>query len=212
MKAKEIDNIIYEQLGSFFKEQENINFKVLKKRYGFSYKSKNNITFNLIFTNTDRGNYYDYKFSFGIYLHEIEVIGSKALDLELMDFIGYTQVLGLSYFTNNNSIFESQEWEILDENDIYLMLEHIKEFYYKYIVDFIRQNSSYEKILLLLEFIAKTVTNDSQRFERILILSKLLGIDGYQQKVEKYQKILENNNNVGLGDFHKVVNYLEKNY
>ncbi len=206
MKAKEIDKIIYEELGSFFREQG--IFKVLKKRSGFTCKSENNITFNLIFTHIDRRDYHKYEFNLGIYLEEIEGIRKRSLGLEVIDFMGYAEVLGLSYFIDNNFFNRNLEWEIWDKDDIMPMLKQVKEVYAN-IVDFIDNNSSYEKILTILEFIAEKDIYEIS-FERILILSKLLGTENYQQKVEKYRNILVDNDM--LDELDIVVNYLEKNY
>ncbi len=209
MKAKEIDKIIYEELGSFFKEQG--RFKVLKKRSGFTYKSENNITFNLIFTHIDRRNYHKYEFNLGIHLEEIENILNKALGLELLDFTGYTEVLKLSYFIDNNLFTRNPLWEIWDKDDIMSMLKQVKEVYSNCIVDFIDNNSSYEKILTILESIAEEKTR-VERFERILVISKLKNVRDFDEKVKKYRQILVSNNNIYLEEFDKVVRYLNENY
>ncbi len=209
MKAKEVDNIIYEELGAFFKEQG--RFKVLKKRSGFTCKSENKITFNLIFTYVNRIDYQRYKFSIGIYIEEIESILNKALGLENLKFSGYTEVLKLSYFLNNNFFTRNILWEVWDKDDIIPMLKQVKEIYSNHIVDFIDNNSSYEKILEILESIAEEETG-VERFERILIISKLKNVRNFDEKVKKYRQILVSNNNIYLEEFDKVVKYLNENY
>ncbi len=209
MKAKEVDNIIYKELGSFFKEKG--MFKVLKKERGFTYKAENNIMFNLIFHYTNMIDYQRYEFNLGIYLDEIERILCKALEVEPFDFMGYAEILGLSYFIDNNFFTKNILWEIWDKDDIEPMLEQVKEVYSNHIVNFIDNNSSYEKILEILQSSAEQNAG-AERFERILTILKLQKAKDFDKKVKKYRQILVSNNNIYLEEFDKVVLYLNKNY
>ncbi len=220
LKAKEIDNIIYEKLGAFLKEQKS-GFKQIKKRRGF-VKKINGISFYLTFYYCDYGTF-TYDFILGIHIQEIHDIINKVENRE--EFIGkfdaYTSILPFTFFTNDD-IRRNKRWEdIAYEEEVDKMIDEVQEYYLQYISDFIEQNSTYERILELINNQIDTdrffdCTSYTNRFQKCVILMKLIQSKNYNTRVKELRNLLakleKRRVDASVEEFDKVVEYLDKNY
>ncbi|APU09452.1 hypothetical protein Q4599_17425 [Cellulophaga lytica] len=211
MKPKEIDNIVYEKLGSFLKEQ---GFKTVKKRSGFS-KIINNITFNIVFTNLDKRPEYDYSFILGVFIQEVGDIDCRADGREeyIGKFSGYTYVLPFSYFINpDDYIQKNPEWIISNEADVYSMITDVKDFYEKHLDTFIQNHSTLETFYHVMEKdidTGKAYTIDENVFARSLIILKLLKSNKFESKLTEYREKLQKSG-YDKSMYIDMFNYIEK--
>lgn len=216
LKAKEIDNIIYDKLGYFLKEQ-NSGFKQIKKRRGF-VKKINGIAFYLSFFYTDYGTF-NYDFILGIHIQEVHDIINKVENREeyIGKFDSYTCILPFTFFTNDD-IQWNKEWkDIAYAEEVDNMINEVQQYYVKYIEDFIAKNSTYEKIVKLLNTQIDTnifygFASATSRFQECITLMKLMKSEKYSERVIELRNLLTKiEDKESVKEFDKVVEYLNKN-
>ncbi len=216
MKAKEIDKIIYEQIGSFLKEQDG-DFRIVKKHQHF-VKHINGIDFCLSFSYSNYG-FYRYDVILGIYIQKVEDVIKKAKKRteSLGKFTGYTYVLPLTFFTGQD-VTNNIEWEVEIEEEVDNMITDIKHYYVKYIADFISKNNSFEGVSQIINTQIEKEEHyglalDVWNYQKSLTLMKLIKSDEYDFKVQEFrQRLRDNDLSECIEELDEVVNYLDENY
>ncbi|MGJ8660009.1 MAG: hypothetical protein ACSHWV_09180 [Cellulophaga fucicola] len=212
MKPKEIDNLLFEHLGSFLKEQ---GFKTVKKETWF-VKQINGIDFCISFTHLDKRPEYNYRFILGIFIQEVGDIKCKSEEGReeyIGKFSGYTYVLPFSYFINpDDYIQKNPEWIISNEADVYSMITDVKDFYEKHLDTFIQNHSTLETFYHVMEKdidTGKAYTIDENVFARSLIILKLLKSNKFESKLTEYREKLQKSG-YDKSMYIDMFNYIEK--